>query len=57
MFEEYGDYITKIATHIAKFGLSPEPIVILNDKKNWSSMLVSNVFKYMKDFSLQMIEL
>lgn len=35
MFEEYGDYITKIATHIAKFGLSPEPIVILNDKKNW----------------------
>lgn len=35
MFEEYGEYITTIATHIAKHGLSPDPVVILNDGKIW----------------------
>ena len=35
MFEEYGDYIITIATHIAKHGLSPDPVVVLNDGKTW----------------------
>lgn len=35
MFEEFGDYIVSIATHIAKHGLSPDPVVVLKDGNTW----------------------
>ncbi len=35
MFEEFGSKMIKLAEHIAKYGLSPNPIVVFKDDKRW----------------------